>query len=86
MVVPGTFPECLMTSTSPFVAVGDLPFNSTITMTQEFLPVTISFVAQKNCVSLTLYSYSRTYLIMARRISCCSTFLLSCRMPGSSSR
>ncbi|EKM49672.1 uncharacterized protein PHACADRAFT_214195 [Phanerochaete carnosa HHB-10118-sp] len=37
------------------VPVGELPYNSTISLTIETLPVTISFVAQKNC-DLMLFS------------------------------
>ncbi|GJE97694.1 amidase signature enzyme [Phanerochaete sordida] len=37
------------------VPVGELPYNSTISLTTETLPVTISFIAQKNC-DLMLFS------------------------------
>ena len=34
-----------------FLTVGELAFNSTITGLVEFLPVTLSFIAAKGCVS-----------------------------------
>ena len=33
------------------MAVGELAYNSTITGTIEYLPVTLSFIAAKECVS-----------------------------------
>ena len=65
---------------SRHATVGDLPYNSTITLTTEVLPVTISFIAQKNCVSLLpfrdLFTYSHTMI----RISCSSASSLLCKM------
>lgn len=44
-------PEAELT---PSAAVGELAYNSTVTNTIEFLPVTLSFIAAKNCVSVSL--------------------------------
>ena len=33
------------------ITVGEAAYNSTITNTTEFLPVTLSWIAAKNCVS-----------------------------------
>lgn len=35
-----------------WVLVGEAPYNSTVTGQTEYLPVTISFVAAKGCVSI----------------------------------
>ena len=88
MVVPSE-PMVLLIFTAtpkPFDTVGELPSTSSITKTQVFLPVTLSFIAQKNCVSI--LSQRHTILTDFRdgRTSCCSTcsphfkMLASCRL------
>lgn len=51
MVVPSKFEPIRSRPSLTCPSVGELPFNSTISLTTETLPVTLSFVTQKGCVS-----------------------------------